>query len=140
MWVVPSGLLRPVCLLALLLLVSAQFSFSATTWNGVLRDAAGKRVAEAKITLRAEGSGRKYEAITGADGTFSISKIEAGRYALIAETGGKSWTAEKAIDIAGENAVPVNLTLSAQGQTLLVDLPGAGGAVSASRGQHLSSQ
>src|SRR5215472_11231 len=139
MWVVLSGFLRPVCSLVVLLLVSAPFSFPATSWNGTLWDAAGTPVAGAKITLHAAGGEPKYEAVTAADGTFAIAAVEAGSYTLTAETGGKTWTAEKEIEIAGENAAQVNLALPAQGQTLLVN-PGATRGASASGGQHLSSQ
>src|SRR5215472_16437307 len=110
MWVVPCGFLRPVCLLALLLLASAPFSLSATSWNGILRDSTGKPMGGAKITLHAVGGERKYEAITAADGAFAIAYVEAGSYTLTAETGDKTWTAEKEIEVTLENTAQVNLT------------------------------
>src|SRR3974390_1166002 len=140
MSVVPSGIPRSMCLLVLLLLVSARFSYPATTWNGVLRDAEGKPVAGATITLLAEGSDRKYEATTAADGTFSVANVEAGSYTLTAETAANTWTAAEAIESEGDNVVPGKLTLSGQDQTLLVNPPGPAAANTGSGGQHLSSQ
>jgi len=57
-------------------------SFSATTWNGVLRDAVGKPVADSRIVLRGSPGERTYEAWTTANGTFVFTGIEAGTYTL----------------------------------------------------------
>jgi len=140
MSVAPSGIPKSLCLLAFLLLASARFSYSATTWNGVLRDATGKSVVGAKVKLEGAGNARKYEATTAADGTFAVANVEAGSYTLTAEAAGKTWTAAKAIEIGAESAAPVNLALSAQDQTLLVNPPGTGTSGTGSGGQHLSSE
>ena len=56
----------------LLTLIFSPWAFSDTTWNGMLRDAAGKPVADAKITLRASSGDRTYEARTAATGAFVL--------------------------------------------------------------------
>jgi Carboxypeptidase regulatory-like domain len=140
MWVVPSGLVRSGCLITALLLASAPLAYSATTWSGVLRDTAGKPVAGAKITLQGNGSDRKYQATTAADGAFAIANVEAGLYTLAAEAAGKRWTAEKAVEVAEGNAAPVNLAFSLQDQILLVNPPAATPTGQGSGGQHLSKE
>jgi len=117
-------------------------SFSATTWNGVLRDAAGKPVAEAKITLRASSGDRSYEARTTAGGTFVFAGVEAGTYTLAAEAAGKIWTAAKPIVIAEGSAPNLELTLSAQNHSLTVVVagPAQGTDKKGTGGEHLSSE
>jgi hypothetical protein len=123
-------------------LVIAPCSFSATTWNGVLRDAAGKPVAGAKITLRGSSGNRTYEARTSAGGAFVFAGIEADTYTLAAEAAGKTWTASKPIVISEGIAPNLELTLSAQDQTLGVVAAGPkpGADMKGTGGEHLSSK
>jgi len=107
----------------------------------VLRDAAGKPVADAKITLRGSSGDRTYEAPTTAGGTFVFAGIAAGTYTLAAEAAGKTWVAAKPIVIAEGSASNLELTLSAQDQTLGVFVAGQpqGTERKGSGGEHLSS-
>jgi hypothetical protein len=136
---VPTRLLVSVILLAFLF---ACCSFSATTWNGVLHDAAGKPVADAKITVRGSSGDRTYEARTTASGTFVFAGIDAGTYTLAVEAAGKTWTAPKPIVIAEGSAPDLELTLSAQNQTLTVVVAGQsqGTGKKGTGGEHLSSE
>jgi carboxypeptidase family protein len=126
----------------LLALIFAPYSFSATTWNGVLRDAAGKPVADAKITLRGSSGDRTYEAQSSANGKFVFVGIEAGTYALAAEVAGKWWTASKPIVVAEGSAPNLELMLSSQDQTLVVVVAAQaqGTERKGSGGEHLSSE
>jgi hypothetical protein len=124
----------------LLALIFSPWAFSATTWNGTLRDAAGKPVADAKITLRASSSERTYEARTAANGAFVFSGIAPGTYTLAAEAAGKTWTASKAIVIAEGSAPNLELTFSSQDQTLAVAGQPQETAKKGSGGEHLSSE
>jgi len=136
-----SGFHRYFLSLAFLVVVLARVCYPATTWNGVLRDAAGRPVSGATIVLQLSGGDRKYEATTAADGIFSIANVEAGSYALSAETAGKTWAAAKPITIADRNAGPVNLSLSGQDQALIVNPASAAGAGGkGTGGEHLSSE
>jgi len=123
-------------------IVIAPCSVSATTWNGVLRDAAGRPVADAKITLRVSSGDRTYEARTTADGTFTFAGIDAGTYTLAAEAAGKTWTAAKPIAIAEGSGPNLELTLAAQDQTLGVVVAGQppGTEKKGTGGEHLSSE
>jgi hypothetical protein len=123
-------------------LVVAPCSFSAPTWNGILRDAAGKPVADAKVILRAGAGDRTYEVRTTASGAFVFAGIETGTYTLAAEAASKVWTASKPIVIAEGNPPYLELTLSATDLTLGVAVAGAapGSEKKGTGGEHLSSK
>lgn len=128
--------------LVLLALALAPTSYSAIAQNGILRDAAGKPVAGAKITLRASTGDRTYEARTSANGAFVFAGVVAGTYTLAAESAGKTWTAAKPVVIAEDSAANLELTLSAQDQTLGVAAAGPPqeAAKKSTGGEHLSSE
>ncbi|HEV2101986.1 MAG TPA: TonB-dependent receptor [Candidatus Acidoferrum sp.] len=107
-----------------------------------MRDAAGKPVAGAKITLRASTGDRTYQARTSANGAFVFAGVAAGTYTLAAESAGKTWTAAKPVVIAEGSAANLELTLSAQDQTLGVAAAGAaqGETKKGTGGEHLSSE
>src|SRR5258708_38613782 len=88
---------RLLVFLVLLTLIFAPCSFSATTWNGVLRDAVGKPVADAKITLRGDAGNRTYEVRTSASGTFDFAGVEAGTYSMAVEWAGEASAGAEAI-------------------------------------------
>ena len=129
-----------VCLFLLALFIAPR-SFPATTWNGVLRDAAGKPVEDAKISLHGSSGNRTYETRTTAGGAFVFAGIEAGTYTLVADTAGKTWTAAKPIVIAEGSPPNLELTLSATDQTLGVIVAGQsqGTEKKGTGGEHLSS-
>ena len=123
-------------------MVFAPCSFSATTWNGTLRDAAGKPVADAKISLHASAGYRSYEARTSANGAFVFAGVEGGTYTFAVESAGKTWTAAKPVVIAEGSAPNLELTLSAKDQTLGVAAvgPAQGAEKKGTGGEHLSSE
>jgi hypothetical protein len=99
-------------------------------------------MADAKIILRGSSGDRTYEARTAANGTFVLAGVEAGTYTLGVEFTGKTWTAAKAVVIAEGGAPNLELTLSAQDQTLGVVVAGQpqGTERKGSGGEHLSSE
>jgi hypothetical protein len=124
-------------------LAVAPCSFSSPiTWNGVLHDAAGKPVADAKVTLHAASGDRTYETRSSASGTFVFVGVEPGAYTLAAETSGKTWSAAKLVVIAEGNTPNLELTFSAQDQTLGVAVARAaqGTEKKGTGGEHLSSE
>src|SRR5882757_3357021 len=132
---------RLLVFLVLLTLIFAPCSFSATTWNGVLRDAVGKPVADAMIVLHGGVGNRTYEVRTSASGTFDFAGVEAGTYTLAVEAAGKTWTAAKPIVVTEGNAANLELMLSAKDETLGVAVAGwpQGSERKGSGGEHLSS-
>jgi hypothetical protein len=130
----PPRFPRSVFFAAILALLFAPFSFSATAWSGVLRDAAGKSVPAAKITLRAPSGKPGYEAVTAENGSFTIAAIAPGTYTLSVEVAGKVWTAAQPFAVTEQGPPNVDLAFSAQEQALLMvprgqakEIPGIGG-------------
>src|SRR5208337_377504 len=111
-------------------------------WNGVLRDAAGKPVADAKIRLQATSGALKYEGGTAADGAFVVAGIKAGSYTLAVEAAGRKWTATKPFVAGEESTITADLALSGQDQLLVVVVSAQplGPARQGSGGEHLSSE
>src|ERR1700747_3092412 len=89
----PSAFARCFGLLALLILPHAICSGATTAWRGLLRDSAGKPIAEATIVLRAQNASSEYTAKTSSNGDFSFADIPPGTYALRVTSGAKSWSA-----------------------------------------------
>jgi hypothetical protein len=139
---IARGLLLAV---ANLLIFSVNCS-AASSWSGVLRDAAGNPIDKAEIHLRATDGRREYSATTTATGQFTFAAISAGSYRLSATAQGKTWTAAEVIEIKDGALPPFSLQLAAQGQELRIIAEkettngGAKGAASpqASGGEHLS--
>jgi hypothetical protein len=138
-----SGFPRSILIAAFLMLLLAPFSFSATTWKGVLRNAAGKPVADAKITLQSTDGVRKYEASTAVGGAFEIVGIEPGSYALAVESAGKKWNAAAPFVVRGDAEILADLAFTGQDQLAVVVVTtdqGQRTARQASGGERLSSE
>jgi len=126
-------------LLALLILPRAICSGATTAWRGLLRDSAGKPIAEATIVLRAQNASSEYTAKTSSNGDFSFADIPPGTYALRVTSGAKSWSATSPIVIT-EGALHSVLELSTQEQVVRVLAAPQGSSSQASGGEHLSSE
>jgi hypothetical protein len=137
----PSRSHRIFPFIAFLLLLCAPVALCASSLSGVLRDAAGKPVARAKITLQSAIGAKKYEASTAADGGFAIQNVEAGAYTLAAEVAGKVWTAAKPLVVADQGAPAMDLFLSVTDQSLLASPANQQASTGkGSGGQRLSSE
>jgi hypothetical protein len=130
-----------VLLLAAPLIFSVNCS-AASTWSGVLRDAAGNPVDKAEIHLRATDGSHEYSATTTATGQFTFAAISAGSYRLRTIVKGTTWTATETVQITDGAALPLSLQLSAQGQELRIIAEKGTAKDTASRqasgGEHLS--
>jgi Carboxypeptidase regulatory-like domain len=110
-----------------------------TTWNGVLRDSAGKPVAEAAIRLRLISGSTEYTARTSENGAFTFAEIAGGSYELTVMVADKSWKAASPLSIKDGTTLAGTLELSGQDQGIrLIAETGATGT-QASGGEHLSS-
>jgi hypothetical protein len=121
--------LSPLLLSALLFAFSgpALAQQSTAVWQGVLRDAAGAPIADAKIHLGAASAGG--EAVTAADGQFTLANVPTGQYHLTVKSAGNSFDFALPIDLAPA-APRVLITLSARGElslALLKDQTATGG-------------
>jgi Carboxypeptidase regulatory-like domain len=127
-------------LLAFALFASIGQCATAASWKGVLRDAAGKTVADASITLRARDSAHEYSAKTSAQGEFAFAELAGGGYSLIVRLGNKEWTAADPVVIGEGAALSASLELAAQGQTVRLLTAASGAGSQGSGGQRLSSE
>jgi hypothetical protein len=108
--------------------------------SGLVRDAAGKPVAAAKVALIASTGEQRYETETLASGEFRIAEVPAGNYLVSVTVGKQVWTS--AVPVSTTTAAfNATLQLSAQGQTVSVVSVGAGVTrTQGSGGENLSSK
>jgi hypothetical protein len=124
-------------------MVPLGWTAPASTWKGLLRDAAGSPVGDATVTLRsAVGDANERSVKTSANGEFVFADIPTGNYTLRVIAGGKEWTAAAPLVVKEGAALTAGLELSAQVQVVRISAPGQGGtsASQASGGEHLSSE
>jgi hypothetical protein len=93
--------------------VLAQEPGATAVWQGVLHDPAGAPIARAEIQL--SGNGAKGEAVTGADGHFTLKPLSPGQYRLRVEAEGRKVDYSVPVDLAPA-APPVAITFSARGE------------------------
>src|SRR5437899_8815337 len=89
-------------LLGLMVAVSLeaqQSSPSAPAWTGVVRTAAGKPVAGAKVTVYTPAAKEKMTAVTGSDGSFAIADLRPGPHTVSVQLPGRGPTASTGVDI-----------------------------------------
>lgn len=111
----------------------------ASSWNGLLMDAAGKPVAKGTVTAHAVEGGREYTARTAEDGKFAFPSMEPGAYELSVRWSEQEWKAAQPL-LVKEAALELSMQISASGELLLKpagQLAEAG--AQASGGEHLSS-
>ena len=134
-----SDLVRGLCLIATLAAASLAVAFAAASWSGVLRDDAGKPVAEATVRLRAISGDQNYTARTSANGGFALTGVVAGEYRLSVESDGKTWNAGNPVTMKDGVALTSTLQLTSQAEQLRVVPSGKESSAQASGGEHLSS-
>jgi hypothetical protein len=127
------------CVSFILAIVPQARSAPASSWNGVLHDAAGHVIAEAEVVLHAISGDHEYVATTSASGGFAFAEIAGGSYLLRVMHAGKTWKAANPVVIKEGAALTAPLELSAQEWIVRVLLTGETAATQASGGEHLSS-
>jgi len=130
---------RSLCLVAALLAVPMANAFVAASWSGVLRDAAGKPVGEAKVKLRSKSGDRNYTAVTSESGGFAFTGMAANDYEISVETSGNSWRAANPVAIKDEDTLTTNLQIFTQPPELRLLPAREVISVQGSGGEHLSS-
>src|SRR5215467_10604390 len=134
---------RGFTLLLAAFLVSPVTCSAASSWTGVLRDAAGNPIDKAEIHLKATDGSHEYSATTTATGQFTLIGISEGSYKLTATVQGKTWNATEAVQVKDGASLSSVLQLSLQGQELHIIYVAHGAAKDtstpqASGGEHLS--
>src|ERR1700681_2925267 len=126
-------------LIAVLLVAPLAGAVSGASWNGVVRDGAGKTVDEAVITLHPTSGGRDYTATTLANGKFAFAEIASGTYEVSVRAADKEWKAALPLVIKEATILSTSLQLASQGQEVRLVASGAETSAQASGGEHLSS-
>jgi hypothetical protein len=103
------------------------------SWKGVLRNPAGAPIAGANISLVGNGNGS--EAITAADGSFSLESLPPGQYSLTVQTKVRRVRYAVLIDLRANGPVAL-LSLSDRGELTVTAQQGQ----SSTGGEELSSQ
>ena len=86
---------------------------SAATLSGIVTDASGKPLPNAKISVKALTSGQSSEAQTDSEGHFSIPNLAAGDYEIVASSDGA--TVSQKVTVSVGSSQSVSLTLTQQG-------------------------
>ena len=107
----PGNLVCLLCLFATLLAVPTAAAFAATSWNGVLRDAAGKPVGEATVRLRSKSGDHNYTSVTSENGNFAFNGMAASDYELSVEASGNTWHAVSPVTVRDEETLTTNLQI-----------------------------
>jgi len=130
--------IRTVCGAVVLLAALPASGFARASWNGVLKDKAGKPVAGAVITLHSPSGRLDYSSKTSMTGAFSFDRIRAGKYQLSARKDDHNWAAPRLLVIDDGLTLSAGLRISSlQSQLRVVDLAGSV-APRASGGENLS--
>jgi Carboxypeptidase regulatory-like domain len=101
-----------------LLVVCSGPAFAAPGWTGVLRDGAGKPVANAEVILTA-GTGH-WQVSTSAKGEFHFEGLVARSYRVSVRANGKEWNAAQAFVVQDGVTLNADLQLSDRDPTLEV--------------------
>ncbi len=132
-------MLRLLCSFALVFVITAIDAAGQTSaqamWRGVLRNAGGAPIADAKITLSSDVA--KAEARTDSNGRFQVELLPAGSYHLTVATKGSKVEYAPPIDVRAD-ARQALLTLSGRGELTVATLEGNQQA--GTGGEELSSQ
>ncbi|HLV85327.1 MAG TPA: carboxypeptidase-like regulatory domain-containing protein [Candidatus Sulfotelmatobacter sp.] len=127
---------HPTLVFCLLLAAATTAAASGASWNGVLTDSAGKKLAGALVELRSSSGAPKYAATTDGDGSFRITGIPSGSYEVSATIADKTF--KTVVAIQGDSSVALALQVSEANGELRVLSVGSQPAVQASGGEHLS--
>ena len=111
---------------------------SGASWSGILRDAAGRPIANATVRLRPMSRDGDYKAQTSSSGSFVFSELVAGSYNLSVTAAGKTHNAATPVVIQEGTSLALSLQFSSERQELLVGTSGKNAASQASGGEHLS--
>jgi hypothetical protein len=129
---------RSLFLIAALLVVPGAEASAAPSWNGVLRDSAGKPLGEATVRLRTRSGDRDYASRTSPTGNFSFAAMKATDYDVTVESAGHTWHAASPVTVKEGDALTASLQVLAEQEVRL--LPSSEvSSPQASGGERLSS-
>lgn len=114
---------------------------SAASLRGIARDANGKPVAGAVITLRQTGETAELDSVTGSQGGFAFLRLAPGEYVVSVSSGGRRLTTSTTLRLGNGDSLFVELDLGSGELRMSVQRPDAQQvSVSAGGGEQLSSK
>src|ERR1700722_7831613 len=139
MLVRPRNVIGIVCLAVFLTAASSAGAVSGASWDGVLRDDAGKAVADAVVRLHPASGGSDYTSKTSAKGRFAFADLAAGSYEVSVKVADREWKTANPMLIKDAAVLTLALQLASKGQEVRLVASGAEASAQASGGEHLSS-
>ncbi|GAC1432992.1 MAG: hypothetical protein NVSMB58_15880 [Terriglobales bacterium] len=117
----------------------AACAHAQVSWTGVLRDDAGKPVADATIKLSSTSGHHEYAVKTAAGGQFVFTDIAAGTYKVAATAEDTTWSLADSLIVGTGAALPTELQFSTEQHELRVASSASASSAQASGGEHFSS-
>ena len=97
---------------------------NAETLSGLVRDAQGLLVANARVTLLARGGGEQRTTVSGNDGRYSFPGIPAGTYVIEAVAANAALVVSEDVTVSGEQTLDLMLRVAATQSEVLVTAAG----------------
>ncbi len=116
--------MRFICVLALSACAALWGQSVGGTLSGRITSADGNPVPNAAITVTNAQTSASQKALTGTDGTFSISALPPGTYKVDVESSGYKRTSQQNIELTATGPATVNITLEAGNTNEIVELKG----------------
>jgi hypothetical protein len=121
------------------LAVPTPAQVAPASWQGTVRDAAGKVIPRAQLELRAGKSGRRL-ATTNEQGAFSFPELRPGDYAVTLHGHNKVIRSPELLKIQQGDHLISTVQVAAAGEWLVFQTTAAGAQAQASGGEKLSSR
>ena len=110
---IPVRLVLGVVIIFVLVQLPLHAQDSAATLSGIVTDASGKPLPNAKIAIKELTSGQSSEAQTDSEGHFSIPNLAAGDYEIVASSDGATVSQKVTVTAGGSQSVRLTLTQQA---------------------------
>jgi hypothetical protein len=135
----PRFLARIIVVLLLLFSVAdSSRALPPASWVGLLTDASGKPLADARVIVTANSGTNTFSAQTSPKGEFQFAAIAPGTYTVTVQSAGLTWKLAASLTINDGAPLTAALQLSSQEQTLQMR-EATNSASQATGGGHLSS-
>jgi Carboxypeptidase regulatory-like domain len=122
------------------LVFAAVSVIAALPCSGVIRDASGKSIAGATVTLHMTSASREINATTGGSGEFTFADVPAGTYELTVKVAGRVWKLAKPLTVSATAPMHLRLQLStSRDEIALIADPADAANREGTGGEHLSS-
>lgn len=112
------------CAVLMLWAVHRAQGQSSASWEGIVRDSAGKPVAGAVVRVRSSAAGREYTSTTGPRGVFDFTQVATGTYQVSIRSAGREFRGTSSVVLTHDAVLRTGLVLSESGE-VVQEQPGA---------------